>query len=108
MTKQEAITPEERQYLEALAGDLREVFADEVAKMLRVHDVQRALFMRVRAHLDDFLQHCEGGGLPSEFDAKSLWVDVNNACGDAVDHSQDQVLGPRDFDALKRAGEGRG
>jgi len=37
-TTPEALTPEERRYLDGLAGDPREAFAEEVAKLLRIHD----------------------------------------------------------------------
>lgn len=42
---EETLTEEERQYLEGLAGDPRETFKDEVAKLLRIHD---RFLLRVR------------------------------------------------------------
>lgn len=44
----ECLTPVERKYLELLAGDSREAFADEVAKILRIHDAQSAALARVK------------------------------------------------------------
>lgn len=47
----------------------------------------KALLGRCRDHLDAFLDYCEGNHLPSEQRAKRLWVAVNDAIGDAVDHA---------------------
>ena len=44
----------------------------------------RRTLRRVRTHLDEFLAYCEGEHLPSEIEAKRLWVDVNEACADAL------------------------
>lgn len=50
---QETLTADERERLELLAADLREVFTEEIAKLLRIHDAQAKWIAYLERELSD-------------------------------------------------------